>query len=117
KQCSWEAWCEDFHADDDGQNCQRDEQARPMDFPKVLKREKQAPDESMPALLNPEHLGNFPESNLHTDARQKADKDGTRQKIGEKTQAKDAGQEKDAGSHESDWSLEGDITCITGCEY
>src|SRR6516162_1881647 len=73
------------------------------------KSEQELMEESLAALLYAEHLVKLAESNLNTDARQKAHQNGTGQEVGEKTQAKDSGQEKDAGSHESNQARECDI--------
>ena len=43
------------------------------------------------------------------DRRQKPDKNGTRQEIGEETQAQNPGQEKYAGRHQSDEARESDV--------
>src|SRR6516162_4736905 len=80
------------------------------------KSEQELAEESTHALLYPEHLVKFAESNLNTDSRQKAHQHGTRQEIGEKTQAKDSGQEKYAGSHKSNQARECDILRRVGGE-
>jgi hypothetical protein len=48
----------------------------------MSKSEQELADESLAALLDAEHLMKFAESNLNTDTRQKAYKDGTRKEIG-----------------------------------
>jgi hypothetical protein len=73
-----------------------------MRFRQMLKSEQELAEESVAALLDAEHLVKFAESNLNTDPRQKADKGGAREEIGEKAQAKDSGQQKYAASHKPD---------------
>jgi len=80
------------------------------------KSEQELMEESLAALLYAEHLVKLAESNLNTDARQKAHQNGTGQEVGEKTQAKDSGQEKYAGSHESNQARECDILRRVGGE-
>lgn len=109
KQGSGEAWGNDFEADKDNQNCQRDEQARQMRISQVLKSEKELAKKAMATLLDAEHFVKLTDGNLNTDSRQKADKYSTGEKIRQEAQAKDSRQKKDTGRNECDEAGEFDV--------